>query len=117
MNLFSWKKNKTIDMFASELANEFFSLVPPDIIHAYFKSKQQDRKNRQNKSKNKKENRSVESNLMSLVKQMQQFKILHSLGTYGKARLQLKFNERLEELGYDKETVSQLSDFVLLHNP
>ena len=41
----------------------------------------------------------------------------HHAKVYGKARLQKKFNERLEELGYDPDVVMKIAEFILLRNP
>lgn len=110
MNLFFWKKNKVIDIFASQIANDLFSVVQPQSINDYFQST--------SKSKEAKKNRkNVETNLLNVTNQIKQFRISNTLGTYGKARLQLKFNERLKELGYDVTVVSRLNEFILVKIP
>lgn len=111
MSLFFWKKNKTIDIFANQLANDFYSYVQPASVKAYFQSALKKGK------EDKKIKKAVEANLQNLVKQIQQYRVTGNLGTYGKARLQLKFNERLKELGYNKDTVARLSEFVLTRTP
>lgn len=108
MSIFFWKKNKSIDIFANELANDFYSYVQPKLVKDYFQSALIKGK------EGKKNKKVVEDNLQSLVKQIQQYRVTGNLGTYGKARFQLKFDERLRELGYDKETVTKLSEFVLI---
>ena len=110
MSLFFWKKNKGIDIFANKLANELFSSVQPQSIKDYFHASSKDKSAKKNK-------KNVDANIQGIIKQIQQFRVTHSLGTYGKARLQLKFNERLKELGYDKDSVSKLNEFILVNTP
>lgn len=110
MNLFFWKKNQTIDIFASKIANDLFSAVQPQSIRDFFQGAAKDKNA-------KKSRKTVEVNLQNVTKQIQQFRVTNSLGTYGKARLQLKFNERLKELGYDSDIVSKLNEFILVKIP
>jgi hypothetical protein len=108
MSLFFWKKNKNIDTSASNVANEFYSYISPSSVKKYFESSP-------DKSKqDKKLRKAVETQLLTLVNQIHQQRITLDLGTYGKARFQLKFNERLKELGYDSVTVSKLSEYILI---
>lgn len=111
MSLFFWKKNKNIDIFASDLANDFYSYIQPASVKAYFQSALKKGK------EDKKIKKVVEDNLQNLVKKIQQYRVTANLGTYGKARFQLKFNERLKELGYDKDTVTRLSEYILTRTP
>ena len=111
MFLSFWKKNKSIDIFANELANELFSSIQPKEFDEYFNSSSK-------KDKIVKKNRKkIDVHINNIIKQIQQFRMTHSLGVYGKARLQLKLNERLEELGYDKETVRSLKEIILVKIP
>lgn len=110
MGLLFWKNNKNIDIFANQLANEFYSFVQPKAVITYFQSTLSKDKD------GKKIKKMVETNLSSLVKQIKQFYTINHLGTYGKARLQLKFNERMKELGYDKATVEKISEYILLNS-
>jgi len=50
------------------------------------------------------------------VLQMQRYGESKSLGVYGKARLQKRFNDRLEELGYDADVVLKIAESMLLRN-
>jgi hypothetical protein len=65
----------------------------------------------------KKQNRKVEQKFTDVILQLQRFGKANSLSIYGKARLQKKFNERLEELGYDSDVVNKIAEIILLRNP
>jgi hypothetical protein len=111
MSLFFWKNNKMIDVFAMNLANDFFSIVQPALINGYFsESSTKDKKA-------KKDRKTVETNLAVLIKKIQQFRSTNKLGTYGKARLQMSFNNRLKELGYDASSIRQLNEYILVRIP
>ncbi len=104
MPILFWKKNRLIDVFATDVANELYSFVQPQSVQDYFTSA----------SKGKKDKKKIESFLNGIIKQMRQFRLTHALGVYGKARLQLKFNERLSELGYDKDVIARLNQLILV---
>jgi hypothetical protein len=110
MSIFFWKKNIEIDAFANSLASELYSNLGPEQVSAYFKATKQE-------IKRDKLFKQVEMILFNSLKEMQQFRVTHALGTYGKARLLLKFNERLEELGYDNKAINGIKDLVLLKMP
>lgn len=111
MKLFFWKKNKLIDIFANELANELFSSIQSQSFIEYFQKSS-------NKEKSAKKNRKlIDTKIQNIIKQTQQFRATHSLGVYGKARLHLKFNERLKELGYTSEIVTNLNEIILVKMP
>ena len=110
MKLFFWKKNQAIDLFANNIANDLFSVAQPQLIKSYFSGSLKEKKQIKNM-------KSVEANIFSAAKQIQQFRATHSLGTYGKARLQLGFNKRLGELGYDAEVIRELNEFILVRIP
>ena len=110
MSIFFWKKNKIIDVFANELANDFYSHVDSEKVRLYFGKGLKGKEHKKDKKK-------LETNLLNLTKQIQQFRITNELGTYGKARFQLKFNSRLQELGYEESTVKKLSDYILVQIP
>ena len=113
MNLFFWKKNNTIDVFASSLANEMFSTVQPMTANDYFTKLIKNKKIK----KERKEKQQMDYQLEYTVKQINQFKTINSLGVYGKARLHLKFSERLKELGYDEVTTKKINDMLLVRTP
>lgn len=105
MGLFFWKNNKAIDAFAKTVAEDLFSHVRPDvakrhILGAAKKAKKQDRR--------------IEHKFADVTQQLARFAETQSLGIYGKARLQMKFNERLNELGYDADVVDRLAENMLL---
>lgn len=110
MKLFFWKKNQAIDIFANNIANDLFSAVQPQSISAYFQASSKDKAAKKDRKK-------VETNVANVIKQIQQFRATNSLGTYGKARLQLGFNRRLQELGYDEDVISELNEFILVRMP
>lgn len=110
MNLLFWKKNKDIDIFANDIANELFSMVQPDSIRDFFQGSSKDKKLKNERKK-------VEANISGVIKKIQQFRAANSLGTYGKARLQLGFSNRLQALGYDPDTVRELNEFILVRIP
>lgn len=108
MDLFFWKKNTQIDNFASNAANDFFSTVNPEVAFDYFNKPAQ----KKDKSKIHKKTNQAFANL---IKRVDQFKTLHALGVYGKARLHLKFRLRLEELGYDPVTIDKINQHLLVN--
>ena len=106
MGLFFWKKNNVIDKFANDLANELYSDIQPQLIAEYMSGEET--------ANVKKYGKKIDNRLSGVVKAVQQFRLTHSLGVYGKARLQLKLNERLEELGYEKKAIDKLNRMILL---
>ena len=106
MGLFFWKKNNVIDQFANDLANELYSDIQPQLMAEYFSGEES--------SGVKQFGKRVQNRLGVVVKVIQQFRLTHSLGVYGKARLQLKLNERLQELGYEKDVIDKLNRMILL---
>ena len=108
MGLFFWKDNKKIDAFANAVADDLYSHLQPKVAEQHFRGIAQ---------KSKKKDHKIEQRLAGIVDQMRQFRQAHSLGVYGKARLQMKFNERLQELGYDVLVTNKLVDLILLRLP
>ena len=105
MGLLFWKDNRKIDTFAKAVADELFSYVQPDVARQHFQGVAQKSKKKQFK---------VDQRLTGLVGDMQQFSESHSLGIYGKARLQKQFSDRLLELGYDVAVTNKLVETILL---
>ena len=64
----------------------------------------------------KKQARKVEQKLRDAALQIERFSEALSLGIYGKARLQQKFDERLLELGYPTDVVKRISERILTRN-
>lgn len=108
MQLFFWRKNKQIDTFANTLANELFSNLQPDNAVAYLAGP---------KDKSGKTDKKIDRRIQELIMQVQHFRIQHSLGVYGKARLHLTFTERLKELGYDQKVADRLNEMVMIRTP
>jgi len=109
MPIFFWKKNREIDQFAQELADNFYSQSRPETLEASLTT------DRHNKKKQSKIDRQVERQLSNLLSSIQLFRTQHSLGVYGKARLHMKFTARLEELGYPTSLADQLNKFLMLN--
>ena len=110
MNLFFWKKNKVVDVFATDLASEFYSSVQPQVAQAFLNGKGSNKKPD-------KAVRKVEGKIQDMIRDVDQFKTLHTLGVYGKARLHTMFRARLEELGYDAEIAKRVDQIVMLETP
>ena len=99
MDLFFWKKNQKIDEFALQLANHFFKIVPPEKIAS-----------EQNMRKTLKK---LDRELNKIFSNISNFDAQNKLGIYTRARLQNKFNYRLDELGYAPEFVKALNSQML----
>ena len=108
MGLFFWKDNKKIDAFAMAVADDLFSHVRPEDAKRHLRGEA---------LKSKKKNRKIDERLAGIINQMRTFRDANKLGVYGKARLQMKFNERLLELGYDVDDTNRLVDIVLTRLP
>ena len=106
MGLLFWKNNKKIDAYAKTLAENLFSYVQPEVAQQYLAPGNKLPKKRQAQ---------VKKYLAELYTQIKSFSETNSLGIYGKARLQMQLNERLEELGYDETVVKKISDQILLN--
>lgn len=113
MTILPWKKSKYIDDFATLLADEFYSQILPDIANEYF--------NIDNSNVDKKQLKAMKNNVKKVdiavamaLSEVIKFRKSHKLGIYGKARLQMKFMERLIELGYHQEIARKLNDEILL---
>lgn len=108
MGLLFWKDNKQLDLFAQAVADDLFSHVRPDIArqHVFGGGKIPRKKARK-----------VEQKFTDVILQIQRYGKANSLGIYGKARLQKKFNERLEELGYDSDVIVKIAETMLLRQP
>ncbi len=103
-----WNKtSKPIDAFAVELATFFFGTVSPDALAGYFRTDDGDKKTRKN----------IELQIHNLVLRINQFKDLHRVGVYGKAKFHQVFMARLAELGYDETAVKELNRLLLIRTP
>jgi hypothetical protein len=110
MSIFFWKKNKVIDYFANDLANELYSSITPQMAIDYFNESSPAKKTR-------KIGERFEIHIQGIIKEIQRFKKINSLGVYGKARLHLKFMERLKELGYDANITKKINEYILINTP
>ena len=108
MDIFFWRKNKQIDLFASATANDFFSRVQPEVAQEYFEKKS---------GKADKSAKTMERTIRDITGKVQQFRKANSLGVYGKARFHLNFTERLKELGYDNDLAKKVNEIILLKTP
>lgn len=110
MSLFFWKKNKHIDMFADMLAKSLYSFAQPELASDYLNGKG-------GKNEDKKTRKKIDALVDDIARQINQFKITNSVGIYGKARLHMKFTERLKELGYDEMTAKKFNEILMLKTP
>ncbi|MDH3431716.1 MAG: hypothetical protein OEQ14_17085 [Gammaproteobacteria bacterium] len=108
MGLLFWKNNKDVDALARAVADDLFSYVRPEVAKQFVFG---------TGKLAKKQNRKVEQKFTDVILQLQRFSKANALGIYGKARLQKKFNERLEELGYELDVVNKIAEIILLRNP
>lgn len=113
MTIFPWKKNKHIDDFAILLADEFYSRILPDLANEYFNINDSRVDKKQLKAR-KDDIKKVNQAMVAALSEVMTFRKSQKLGVYGKARLQLKFMERLIELGYHQEIARKLNDEILL---
>ena len=107
MGLFFWKNDRKIDAFAQAVADDLFSHIQPDVAKAHILA---------SGKLSKKQKIKAEQKFNDILLQMKRFSESQSLGIYGKARLQQKFNERLEELGYKTDVVNKIAEDFLVRN-
>jgi hypothetical protein len=107
MGLFFWKDNAKIDAFAVALADDLFSHVQPEQARNYFTG---------GAVENKKKKRKIQQRVHALIGQVGEFATTHSLGIYGKARLQKSLSDRLLELGYDDTVTTKLVESIIIGN-
>jgi hypothetical protein len=107
MSLLFWKNNRKIDAFAQAVADDLFSFVHPDVARKHILGGGEIPKKKQAK---------VQQKFTDILLQIKRFSEANSLGVYGKARLQRRFNERLEELGYSTDVVNRIAESFLLRN-
>lgn len=107
MTLLFWKNNRKIDAFAQAVADDLFSYVQPDVARQYILGAGEIPKKKHAK---------VQQKFSDILLQMKRFSEANSLGVYGKARLQKRFNDRLEELGYATDVVNRIAESFLLRS-
>lgn len=103
--LLFWKKNREIDNFANILADELYSQLPPKLIQ------------NQKGTSGKKLALRFDKELQRIVSRLQDFKAIHKLGVYGKARFHLTFKERLRSHGYPEELAREINEYLLVKVP
>lgn len=116
MNLFFWRKNKGIDQFAFQLADEIYSTIDPKTAQQYLSQTVESSK-KSDLKKQEQLQQKVTRSLNNAIMRIQQFRQLHKLGIYGKARLHLTFIERLKELGYPVAVAEEINKLILLRTP
>ena len=114
MNVYFWKKNKEIDIFVIILANEFYSHIQPQLVITFLKEITEGKKQPGKINKN---NIRINKILEDVANHIVEFKEQHSLGVYGKARLHLKFMQRLNELGYSEDLTNELNEIIMVRTP
>jgi hypothetical protein len=100
---FLFKKNKRIDDFAAQMADEFYSAIPKDAIGDCLGNK-----------KDKRKAKAFDNKINDMALQLQQFKLREKVGVYGKARLHLAFMTRLELLGYEQGLAKKINEMILI---
>lgn len=110
MGLLFWKNNKTIDTFANEAANNLFSTMQPQALQAFLSDSMDDQQA-------KKFSKTMDRAIQDQVVRINQFKKLHSLGVYGKARLHLKIRQRMSELGYSPDAAVKIDQMIMIRTP
>lgn len=118
MGLLFWKKNRQIDQFAYQLADNLYSQVLPDMAQQIVDGIDSSKggKSGKDKKKLKRNQEQIKRTMDDITLQMQQYKMDNKLGVYGKARLHMTFTERLEELGYNKDVAKELSNAILVRS-
>ncbi len=114
MNIFFWKINKQIDAVAIVLADEFYSQIQPQVAIDFVTETTGGRKQ---SGKTNKQNIRINKILEDIAKHIIAYKEQHSLGIYGKARLHLKFMQRLNQLGYSEDITKYLNEIILVRSP
>lgn len=109
-----WKKNRKIDEFAQQMADEFFSQVQPDVAEKFFET---DADDAGKKSARKNKTHAVSTQLDGTAGRLKLMKEELNLGVYGKARFHMKFMSRLEQLGYSKDLAGRINQHLMLNTP
>ncbi len=104
--MFFWRKNRTIDAVAFEVADEIYSQVPPEMLLASAQGP--------GRKPDKKLDRKLARAQQASARRLREFIQVQELGVYGKARINLKVIERLREHGYGEDFIDQVKDYLLL---
>lgn len=115
MPLLFWRKNNPqIDAFAQQLANHFFSRLPPAAAEralAGGATPQPQGKNAKRKGAAPPDD--LERVAADAIQQLIRFSAERKLGLYGKARMHLQFRSRLIELGYSNDQARGIDQLML----
>ena len=103
--LLFWRKNKEIDSFATILADDLYSQLPPQMLE------------KQGKNTNKKVTLRFDKELQNIVRRLEDYKAINKLGVYGKARFHLTFMELLNSHGYPEGLTKEINDYLLVKVP
>lgn len=124
MPIFFWKQNKKIDQFATQLADELFSMVPPEMAaDLMLDANEAGGKKGKAKSGGKKYKRQgagaakMDALMNEIISKIIEFRTRLKLGVYGKARLHMQFRARLLELGYDERLSKSINEEIMLRTP
>ncbi len=116
MNLFFWNTTKKVDRFAQATADELFSGIQPELAQTVFSKPSQSSKDTKRK-KLTAADRDANRQLENLIDKIRRFKQIEKLGVYSKARLHMKFMQRLEALGYPEDIVKRINEVIMLKTP
>ncbi|MEJ2347037.1 MAG: hypothetical protein P8090_16870, partial [Gammaproteobacteria bacterium] len=105
--------NKAIDRFANLLADEFYSRIQPELASEHYSKKSMHIENKKELKSKKNNAQTVNQAVASAISEFRKFRKSQRLGIYGKARLHMKFMERLTELGYEHKIAKKLNEEIL----
>jgi primosomal protein N'' len=122
MKWFFWQKNRAVEAFARALADDLSSYLQPEVLAEHLAGiAGADNKKKTAKAVGQKKaaarSLEVQHRLAEMILRVQQFKAVHSLGVYRKARLHQVFENRLVELGYPAELAQEVNRLILLQTP
>jgi hypothetical protein len=110
MNLLFWKFNSAIDTLAHDIANDIYAAIQPQAIADFYEGKC-------DKNQAKKIEKTLNNRIQMIIIKIKDFKAMNPIGVYGKARLHLKFKERLQELGYTSSVSTKLNHIIMVETP
>jgi hypothetical protein len=114
MALLFWRKNNPqIDAFAQQLANHFFSRLPPKAAERALAGEPEPEPRGKSRKKGAAPAGGLERDAGDAIQQLSRFSAQYKLGVYGKARLHLQFRSRLIELGYSKDEAAGIDQLML----
>lgn len=111
--LFWTEKDPQIDAFAQQLANHFYSMLPPRLAEQALAGAER-RVASTGKRTAKAADPNIERVVTDAIQQLSGFTTRQGLGLYGKARLHMQFRTRLVALGYSKDEARGIVQMLLL---